>query len=67
MTENKRYINVFLGELVVLALMWDFSRLVNLGKEAEYIREEAFVDTMRRADEEMYENKAILKKGMGIR
>lgn len=30
-------------------------------------KDQSLRDTMRRADEEMYENKATLKKGMGIR
>lgn len=31
---------------VMLALLWDFARLANIGRKAEYIREEASVDSM---------------------
>lgn len=31
---------------VMLALLWDFSRLVSMGKEAEHIKEEASIDPM---------------------
>lgn len=44
---------------VILALMWDFSRLVNLGKEAEYIREEASVDPMTKLYNRAFFEKSI--------
>lgn len=31
---------------VLMGLIWDFARLVNIGKQAEYIKEEASVDPM---------------------
>lgn len=44
---------------VLLALLWDFARLANMGKEAEHIREEAAIDPMTK----LY-NRAAFEKGI---
>lgn len=36
---------IYIGA-VMLALLWDFARLVSMGKEAEHIKEEASIDPM---------------------